>query len=114
METVDFQTLETLVNEGRIREAREMLAQLRDRLAVWEEALALPVTRSVSGSTTHGDTTANGTWLREHWREYPGKWVALRDGNLVDHDESRISLHNRLAEKNLLGEVTFVRTGRID
>ena len=24
-------------------------------------------------------------WLKEHWGEYPGEWVAVRDGKLLGH-----------------------------
>ncbi|MFL5539636.1 MAG: DUF5678 domain-containing protein [Longimicrobiaceae bacterium] len=24
-------------------------------------------------------------WLGEHWGEYPGEWVAIRDGQLLAH-----------------------------
>jgi hypothetical protein len=24
-------------------------------------------------------------WLKEHWGEYPGEWVAVRDGELLGH-----------------------------
>jgi hypothetical protein len=24
-------------------------------------------------------------WLDEHWGEYPGEWVAVRDGQLLGH-----------------------------
>ena len=39
-------------------------------------------------------------WISEHWEElkrrYPGKFIAVRDGKLVDYDEDRNRLEQRL------------------
>jgi hypothetical protein len=39
----------------------------------------------------------NMKWLREHRAEYRGKWVALRDGVLLDADESIVRLATRVS-----------------
>jgi hypothetical protein len=44
--------------------------------------LAPPKIKVTSG-TGNLSWRANRTWLKEHWNEYSGKWVALLDGRLL-------------------------------
>lgn len=59
--------------------------------------------------TSEEDARANFAWLREYGSAYPGQWVALRGGRLVDSDKSRFALHERLGEESLLDGTLFVR-----
>lgn len=43
-------------------------------------------------------TNKNRMWLREHAAEYPRQWLALRDGELLDSDESLQLLTERVSE----------------
>lgn len=40
--------------------------------------------------------TRNVEWIRGNWKSFVGEWVVLVDGQLVDHDKSRLALHRRL------------------
>jgi hypothetical protein len=35
-------------------------------------------------------------WLDEHWDEYPGEWVAVRDGKLLGHAGTLAELERQI------------------
>jgi hypothetical protein len=50
-------------------------------------------------------------WLREHAHAYQGKWVALRDGRVIDSDPSRVELHRRIEGSPALADTLFYYVG---
>lgn len=101
--------LRKMVEQGQVVEARrrieaETKAGRSQELGAWADLLELPspVAQPRSG---RGDFDANSAWLRKHRGDYQGKWVALRDGNLMDFDSSFKVLRNRLREKGVEQEV---------
>ena len=34
--------------------------------------------------------------MDEHWDEYPGEWVAVRDGKLLGHAETLVELERQI------------------
>jgi hypothetical protein len=105
--------LPTLVEAGRIAEARQLvglLAQASPGPSVerWSQVLAPPVVRS-ENQATGSPFARNAEWLRQNSEAHAGKWVALRDGTLIDEDASRVTLQRRLERASALEGVTFVR-----
>jgi hypothetical protein len=97
--------LRAMVQEGRVDEARELIrtelaAGRGQAIRVWAKLLE-PPSSTPQPRSGRGDFDDNAAWLREHKDEYRGKWVALRDGGLIDHDASLIELRDRLREKGL-------------
>jgi hypothetical protein len=35
-------------------------------------------------------------WLNEHWDDYPGEWVAVRDGQLLGHAATLSELERQI------------------
>lgn len=101
--------LTELVAAGRVAAARSRLSQAGQRAAEaqWQAVLAPPTTSTKPKSGT-ADFARNAAWLREHSRAYVGKWVALANGGLVDHDTSRLALHRRLDSAGRLVSVTLI------
>jgi hypothetical protein len=102
-----------LLNAGRVNEARRLLSLLlktspSPTLEKWARIVAPPVARPAGPATGTRIASAN-SWLRQHAGEYVGKWVALRDGVLLDADESRVALHRRLERDGNLEGVLFAR-----
>ena len=102
-----------LLNAGRVTEARQLLSLLlkaspSPKLEKWARILAPPVARP-EGPATGSSIARNNAWLREHAREYSGKWVGLREGVLVGEDTSRVALHRRLEQTGQLEGVFFAR-----
>lgn len=48
--------------------------------------------KEIRRTPAHPHTKANNQWMRERGREYRGKWVALRDGELLGAYASREEL----------------------
>ena len=103
----------SLVETGRINEARQLVALLTQAspalsLERWSQVLAPPVVHSEQ-QATGSPFARNAEWLRHNSEAHAGKWVALRDGTLVDEDTSRVALQRRLEQADALEGVTFVR-----
>lgn len=102
-----------LVEAGRIAEARQLVGLLTQAspgptLERWSQVLAPPVVHS-ENQATGSPFARNAEWLRENSEAHAGKWVALRDGTLIDEDPSRVALQRRLEQSTALEGVTFVR-----
>lgn len=97
-----------LVNSGLIKAARTLVtsagAAVRDPL--WAALLEPPVTtaRPKSGLS---DFKRNADWLRRNRTSFRGAWVAVYNGQLVDHDKSRLALHHRLEGSGRLVQGTL-------
>lgn len=37
-------------------------------------------------------------WLKEHWDDYPGEWVAVRDGELLGHADTLDELERQIGD----------------
>jgi hypothetical protein len=102
-----------LVEAGRITEARQLVSLLlkaspSPRLEQWARVLA-PPEASVAPAATGGTLARDNAWLRANAKDYAGRWVALRDGVLVDADASRVALHRRLEQTGELEGIAFAR-----
>jgi hypothetical protein len=103
----------SLVEAGRITEARQLVGLLAQAspspsLERWSQVLAPPVVHSEQ-QATGSPFARNAEWLRQNSEAHAGKWVALREGTLVDEDPSRVALQRRLEQANALEGITFVR-----
>jgi hypothetical protein len=103
----------SLVDAGRIAEARQLVGLLvqassTPALEQWSKVLAPPGVRS-EAEATGAPLTRNAEWLRVNAEAHAGKWVALREGALVDEDTSRVALQRRLEQAGSLTGITFVR-----
>jgi hypothetical protein len=103
--------IRALVEADRVEAARRLVEQFMRtsptaRIQHWAHVLAPPVVRVAKEATGHS-VARNNAWLREHSREYAGKWVALRNGVLLGADEDRIALHRRLEQRGELEGSAF-------
>ncbi len=48
-------------------------------------------------------------WMRSKQADFSGEWIAIRNDVMVDHDKSRIALHERLTAAGLLTGTLFVK-----
>ena len=76
LETGEFVLARRLATEG-----AEQFPQ-HPELGRYAHVLA-PPTVSRSTRPPNPAIKSNQAWLKAHWQEYPGHWVALRDGQLV-------------------------------
>lgn len=87
-----------LVESGRVGEARNFIETATGDLGNWPDVLAPP--RAIPGppkpASGRGDLHINMQWLQAHREEYRGRWVAMRDGRLVDCDPDLLALRARL------------------
>jgi hypothetical protein len=86
--------LRYLVESGRVDKARRAAASLPAD-DEWKRALAPPIVR-VGPRTDESPIARNAAWLAEHRHRFAGMWVALRDGNLVASDQSRLALQRAI------------------
>lgn len=88
--------LRSLVSSGRVGAARALLGEVDGGEQLrWAKVLELPTT-STKAKTGRSDFSRNAEWIRKNRESFVGIWVALVDGQLVDHDKSRLALHRRL------------------
>ena len=102
-----------LVQGDRVGEARRYLAALpADRypgLDRWRTVLAAPVVSVLEeDGTDASDMAPNARWLEEHAAAHTGRWVALREGRLIDSDASLRVLRVRLSEHHAELEVDLI------
>ena len=68
----------TLATEGAARYPEH------DELQKCARVLAPPITRVVPAtSASRAAVAANHAWLKAHWQDYKGQWIAVREGQLV-------------------------------
>jgi hypothetical protein len=98
--------MKALMEAHEIDKARALIAATPGAETTWwAETLALPKVTS-KPSTGRGDFCQNWDWVNAHREDYAGQWVALRYGELVDHDPSWEELRRRLKEAG--GEGTLL------
>lgn len=72
--------------------------------------LAEPVAR-VAGPGSGGDMRKDILWIENNSDSYRGRWVALRNGVLLDSHESRAELHRIVKQSGMLAKSLFVQIG---
>jgi len=88
-----LECIRRLVEQGEVEEARERVNELEERwpdakrVRYWASVLAPPVVRVLHGERGR-PLDKERAWLREHAREYPGCWLAIRDDRLIAADPS--------------------------
>lgn len=93
--------IQTLVEEGRIREARALVKEalrespLEPGVLSWSEVLA-PAKILPARSVVDFDRSAEILWLEEHADEYRGQWVALLRNELLAHAATLEELTTKL------------------
>jgi hypothetical protein len=99
-----------LVEASQVDEARryveERLAEGDTSIEDWARLLRLPRVRT-SPRRAHGDLGADHAWLRDNREAFRDRWVALRDGKLLDADIALRALVARLKERGQI-EGAFV------
>lgn len=111
-EELFVEQIKILVENGRISEARNMLATIAPgvspRLDNWRNVLAKPTVK-VGETATGGTPKDDFLWLQKHFSEYKGQWVALKQGILLGSNKSRLELHRSLQQAGKLAGAMFVR-----
>jgi hypothetical protein len=52
-----------------------------DELQRWAHVLAPPTARVVpTSAASRASVKANNAWMKTHWQDYRGQWVAVREG----------------------------------
>ena len=85
-----LQELAHALRTGEFGRARQVAMQgaerypAHDELHKWAHVLAPPTVRAVPASAaSRASVKANNAWMKAHWQEHRGQWVAVRDGQLV-------------------------------
>lgn len=108
-----YSFIRKLIVEEKIDEARSKLEEfykqgvISPELAKLKEALSLPKARPLKGKKI-GNMTKLRVWVEKFSQQYSGKWAALKNGEYLDSDSSRLDLHKRLKSKNLISGTTFI------
>lgn len=114
-ERLTSEHLKKLVENGHISEARTLLSTIQFgrsfELDNWKRVLAEPDARK-NESATGGEIKRCTSWLNKNSsnQKYRGKWVALKNGLLIDSHKSRVVLRNKVKQKGELSGVMFFRS----
>jgi len=74
----------SLIREGRIREAKDLLESAGDLVPAESKIREVLAPARVKKSDKRDvDRSPEFRWLKEHWDEHQGQWVALVGENLV-------------------------------
>jgi hypothetical protein len=97
--------IRSLVEEGRILEARELLKTAGDQVPAESNLRRVLGPPRVSKSDLLDvDRSPEFRWLKKHALEYEGKWVALLGENLVASAETLKEMLARLDSLSLEGK----------
>ena len=111
-EEVTRERIRTLVENGRVSEAQNILSKIApgisSRLDTWRKVLTRPTVR-LEETTTGGNLTDDTRWLQQHSMNYKGQWVALKQGILLGSHANRLELHRYLKQLGKLAEAMFFR-----
>ena len=106
--------LRTLVENSQVEEAREVLATVppgvSEELDAWLKVLPVPKAY-LSPPESDGNSKLDVLWIHHNADKYKGKWVAIKNGELLGADESRIELRNTLKSAGNLKGATFFHCG---
>lgn len=107
-----LENVRNLVENGRISDARHLLRfvpmGISDRVDNWRRILAKPRAKT-EDSASGGGLKRDLAWLYDNSEKFRGKWVALREGELLGSHENRIELHRRLKHSSKLDGAMFFR-----
>jgi hypothetical protein len=93
-----------LVEQDYVGGARRLLAEALERgeqddeLLQWQRVLAPAVSRISSNTELDSDPMPDVNWIRQHWRDYRGQWVALLEGQLLTSSPSLDQVSSHLKE----------------
>src|SRR5437868_6291246 len=94
-----------LVEANRVEDARryanERLAEGDASVASWANLLRPPRV-TTSSYRARSDFGADDAWLRTNRETFLGRWVALRNGDLLDSDVALRPLVDRLTERGII------------
>ncbi len=99
-----------LLKEGYHREAKKLAEETPEGLSPGLDKLRRllayppPTFRSTA---TGKNFAADFKWIEEHYHEYQGRWVAIKDGALVDSAPTRAELESRLERTGRMEEGTL-------
>ena len=113
-EEFDTEKLKAFVVTGKIDEARSYLNSSSEKSSVieyWKKVLEKPKTK-IENFASGKSLKLNSDWIKANSRNYTGQWVALKGGNLVGSDVSRINLHKSLKQQGKLTGSVFFRIDR--
>ncbi len=88
----------SLVERQQVGAARQLLSSLPDALEYRKLRALLQRPRTRSAPRRDRERSADFRWLREHGRDYVGRWVALADGNLLAEADSLHALRSQLRQ----------------
>lgn len=104
--------VERLLEDGRFQEARQLAAELQELglapAGGWADLLKPGAVRT-SPASCRGDFSENMAWLSANRSSFGGRWVALRDGHVLDSDQQLKSLVQRLRQAGLAANALLVR-----
>jgi hypothetical protein len=85
MATATVENIVALINQLPELERARLIAELAKTQPA---KLQLPKGRIISTNAPYEDRRLDYEWLATHRREHIGKWIALKDGNLVAEGET--------------------------
>lgn len=104
--------VKNLVESNRVEDARKVLSTIQTGNSVtldrWIKTLTEPKAVVEKGSSAK-NIKDEAVWLKQNSEDYKGKWVALKNGELLGADKSRITLHTSLKQTGNLSGAMFFR-----
>jgi hypothetical protein len=101
-----------LVENNLIEDARNVLSNIQPGTLTavdnWRKVLSEPKAK-VEKSATGGQTRKNALWLQNNSEKYKGKWIALKNSELMGFHESRAELYQSLKKDGKLAGAMFFR-----
>ena len=88
----------SLVERQQVGAARQLLSSLPDALEYRKLRALLRRPRTRSAPRRDRERSADFRWLRQHGRDYVGRWVALAGGNLLAEADSLHALRSQLRQ----------------
>ncbi len=95
MSTATVENIVALINQLPELERTRLIAELAQNQPVKPQ---LPKGRIISTNVPYDDRRLDYEWLAQHQREYIGKWIALKDGELIAHGETGREVFARVKE----------------
>jgi len=106
--------IKELIENSCVTEARRLVSDIRpgvsEELDYWKKVLALPVAR-VTKPLADTDPKKDMLWIEKNADNYKGRWVALKNGELIGSHESYIELHRTLKQSGRITGSFFFRIG---
>lgn len=80
------------------RISQEALKCFPEDEEIQKYALVLAPPKVISYKSSAISTGKNQSWIKEHWREYKGQWVALKNGELLGTAQTMKDLINKVGK----------------